>query len=144
MAFDDRFTAKAHGFADADDYYYKASSIRVIDQIRIPTLIIHAQDDPFIPFTPLRSSVVESNPYILLLGPEQGGHVAFISSNSSPSHRADDNGSSRFAGTSSDQSAEDDLRFAIRDSGSEDRFWAENRVVEFCAMANAELPPSLS
>jgi len=106
MAFDDRFTAKAHGFADADDYYYKASSIRVIDQIRIPTLIIHAQDDPFIPFTPL--------------------------------------GSSRFAGTSSDQSAEDDLRFAIRDSGSEDRFWAENRVVEFCAMANAELPPSLS
>ena len=75
---------------------------------------------------------MESNPYILLLGPEQGGHVAFISSNSSPSHRADDNGSSRFAGTSSDQSAEDDLRFAIRASGSEDRFWAETRVVEFC------------
>jgi hypothetical protein len=50
----------------------------------------------------------------------------------------------RFAGTSSDQGAEDDLRFAIRDSASEDRFWAENRVVEFCAMTNAKLPPSLS
>jgi len=63
---------------------------------------------------PLRSSVVESNPYILLLVRSQAGHVAFISSNSSPSHRADDIGSSRFAETSSDQSAEDDLRFATQ------------------------------
>ena len=141
-AFDNRYTAKAHGFSDADDYYYKASSIRVINQIRIPTLIIHAQDDPFIPFAPLRSSVVESNPYILILDPERGGHVAFISSNSSPSHRADNNASSGLAETPSHQSAGDDLRSAIRDSGSEDRFWAENRVVEFCAMANAALPQS--
>ena len=52
--FDDRFTARAHNFAGADDYYYRSSSIRVIDRIRIPTLIIHAEDDPFIPFAPLR------------------------------------------------------------------------------------------
>ncbi len=78
--FDDRFTARSHGFADADDYYYKASSIRVIDKIRLPTLIIHAQDDPFIPFAPLRDPVVKDNPYILLIDPERGGHVAFLSS----------------------------------------------------------------
>src|SRR5262249_32073813 len=48
--FDEYFTAAVHGFADANDYYEKSSSIHVIDRIRLPTLIIHAQDDPFIPF----------------------------------------------------------------------------------------------
>jgi predicted alpha/beta-fold hydrolase len=114
--FDERFTAPAHGFADADDYYYRSSSVRVIDRIRIPTLIIHAEDDPFIPFDPLRDRAVANNPYILLLGTEQGGHVAFISAkdessaNSSPVTR----GASLL---------------------EEDRFWAENRVVEFCKLA---------
>lgn len=79
--FDERFTAPAHGFAGADDYYYRSSSIRVIDQIRIPTLIIHAEDDPFIPFEPLKDPAVVNNPHILLVGTEQGGHVAFISAN---------------------------------------------------------------
>ena len=46
----------AHGFANAADYYNKASALRVMDRIRVPTLIIHAQDDPFIPFAPLRDS----------------------------------------------------------------------------------------
>jgi uncharacterized protein len=105
-SFDDRFTSVAHGFTDAADYYYRSSSTRVIDRIRIPTLIIHAEDDPFIPFAPLRNPAIANNPYILLLAPEQGGHVAFISED-----RKDD----------------------------EDRFWAENRVVEFCKLANSEL-----
>jgi len=100
--FDDRYTAPAHGFADADDYYRRGSSLPVIDQIRIPTLIIHAHDDPFIPFAPLLSDPVRDNPHIMLLAPEQGGHVAFIS---------------------------DDQR------DDPDRFWAENRVVEFCRLA---------
>ncbi len=104
--FDDRFTAPAHGFADASDYYYRSSSLRVIDQIRIPTLIIHAEDDPFIPFAPLCDPAVVNNPHVLLLGTERGGHVAFIS----------DDG-------------KDD----------EDRFWAENRVVEFCKLALGSL-----
>lgn len=103
--FDDRFTARSHGFAGADDYYYKASSIRVVDRIRLPTLIIHAQDDPFIPFTPLRDPSITNNPYILLVAPERGGHVAFVSAN----------------------------------ANGEDRFWSENRVVEFCDLANVEL-----
>jgi predicted alpha/beta-fold hydrolase len=102
--FDEYFTATAHGFADANDYYQKASSIHLIDKIRIPSLIIHAQDDPFIPFAPLLNPALEANPFILLLSPERGGHVAFIS--------------------------------AYKDY-DEDRFWAENRVVEFCKLASS-------
>jgi predicted alpha/beta-fold hydrolase len=100
--FDEHYTARVHGFANADDYYQKSSSIHVIDKIRIPTLIIHAQDDPFIPFAPLRNPALEANPFILMLDPPRGGHVAFIS--------------------------------AKRDY-DEDRFWAENRMVEFCVLA---------
>ncbi|HXM48455.1 MAG TPA: hypothetical protein VN956_11475 [Pyrinomonadaceae bacterium] len=42
-------------------------------------MIIHAQDDPFIPFDPMRDPSIASNPYVLLLATEQGGHVAFVS-----------------------------------------------------------------
>jgi predicted alpha/beta-fold hydrolase len=77
--FDNQFTSKAHGFAGAEDYYYRASSIRVIEQIQVPTLIIHAQDDPFIPYQPMLDPAVTNNPYILLVDPERGGHVAFLS-----------------------------------------------------------------
>src|SRR4029078_12160970 len=47
--FDERFTAPANGFRDAEDYYYRASSLRVADQIRIPTLLIYAAAYPLIP-----------------------------------------------------------------------------------------------
>jgi predicted alpha/beta-fold hydrolase len=98
--FDETFTSRVHGFANADDYYQRTSSLNLIDRIRVPTLIIHAEDDPFIPFGPLRHPSIARNPYLLLMATKQGGHVAFVSRN------------------------------------SEDRFWAENRLVEFCAAAN--------
>jgi predicted alpha/beta-fold hydrolase len=120
--FDDRFTARAHGFADADDYYYRSSSLRVVDKIRIPTLIIHAEDDPFIPFAPMRDPAVANNPYILLLAPAQGGHVAFISTKSLKTEAA----------------AEDSSLVTHHSSLTEDRFWAENRVIDFCKLARAE------
>jgi hypothetical protein len=100
--FDECFTAPAHGFANADDYYQQSSSIHMIERIRIPTLIIHAHDDPFIPFAPLACAELKENPDILLLDTPKGGHVAFVSSNR---------------------------------NGDEDRFWAENRAVEFCKLA---------
>jgi hypothetical protein len=77
--FDDRYVAPAFGFASADDYYAKASSFPYIGRIRVPTLIIHAEDDPFVPFAPLRDPSVASNPYVLLIATERGGHVAFLS-----------------------------------------------------------------
>jgi predicted alpha/beta-fold hydrolase len=95
--FDERYVAPAFGFANADDYYSQASSFPYLSRIRIPTLIIHAEDDPFVPFTPLRDPSIASNPYVLLIATERGGHVAFVSA-----------------------------------SPGEGRFWAENRLVEFC------------
>lgn len=77
--FDNRYVAPAFGFADANDYYARASSRPVIRRIRIPTLIIHAKDDPFIPFEPIRDPSIAANPYVLLLATERGGHVAFLS-----------------------------------------------------------------
>lgn len=80
--FDSRYVAPAFGFASADDYYARASSFPYIGRIRIPTLIVHAEDDPFVPFAPLRDSSIASNPYVLLLATERGGHVAFLSASS--------------------------------------------------------------
>ncbi len=77
--FDNQYVAPHFGFQDANDYYAKASSRPFIGRIRIPTLIIHAQDDPFIPFEPLRDPAISSNPYVLLLDTKRGGHVAFVS-----------------------------------------------------------------
>lgn len=103
--FDERYTSRAHGFDGAADYYLKSSSIRTMDRIRIPTLIIHAEDDPFIPFAPLQNPALTQNPYILFIATKKGGHVAFVGA------RMD----------------------------GEDRFWAENRAVEFCKLANSAL-----
>jgi predicted alpha/beta-fold hydrolase len=98
--FDNRYTALDGGYRDAADYYERASAFPLIPRIRKPTLIIHAQDDPFIPFDPLRHPSVGENPYILLLAPPCGGHVGFVGAN----------------------------------ANGEDRFWAENRIVEFCRL----------
>ena len=61
------------------NYYEKASSLQFINQIAVPTLIVHAQDDPFLPFASFRHPDIEANPNVVLLAPEHGGHVGFIS-----------------------------------------------------------------
>jgi len=77
--FDNSYVAPHFGFADANDYYAKASSRPIIGRIRVPTLILHAVDDPFIPFEPLRDPAIAANPCVLLIATERGGHVAFVS-----------------------------------------------------------------
>jgi uncharacterized protein len=74
--FDDLLTAPLHGFADANDYYAKASAKPYLPSIRCPCLVIHAKDDPF-----LAASVIPKQPElpIQLLLSEHGGHVGFIS-----------------------------------------------------------------
>ncbi|HSB12268.1 MAG TPA: alpha/beta fold hydrolase, partial [Blastocatellia bacterium] len=79
--FDDAYVAPHCGFRDSADYYERASALRVIDRVRVPTLIIHAKDDPFIPFSQIEQPEVASNPNISVLAPDQGGHVGFISAN---------------------------------------------------------------
>jgi predicted alpha/beta-fold hydrolase len=77
--FDNGVTAPHFGYRDADDYYYRASARRVMDQIGVPTLIITAQDDPVVPFSIFAGAEVRGNSRISLLAPPQGGHCAFIS-----------------------------------------------------------------
>jgi uncharacterized protein len=85
--FDERYTAHYGGFKDADDYYTRASALSFMEHIRKPTLIIHAQDDPFVPFAPLTHPSIVNNPYVLLLAPEHGGHVGFIADHASAEER---------------------------------------------------------
>jgi predicted alpha/beta-fold hydrolase len=77
-AFDDRFTAPHHGFASAEDYYYRAASMRVVDRISVPTLVITSEDDPFIAVTPFRDPKVNGNHAITLAITRYGGHCGFI------------------------------------------------------------------
>ena len=76
--FDEVYTAPYWGFADAEDYYHKASAARVIDRARVPTLIITAEDDPFVPAAPFRSPNVTGNPHITLRLCAHGGHCGFV------------------------------------------------------------------
>ena len=99
--FDERVTARYAGFPDAATYYAECSARPYLGRIRKPTLIVHAHDDPFVPFGPLRDAAVTNNPNILLLEAELGGHVGFV---------------------------------ADEAEANSDRFWAENRMIEFCQM----------
>jgi predicted alpha/beta-fold hydrolase len=76
--FDEAYTAPQHGFRDASDYYYRASAIRVIDQIRVPTLIMTAENDPFVPSGPFRDPSVTGNPHVTVVITPEGGHCAFV------------------------------------------------------------------
>jgi predicted alpha/beta-fold hydrolase len=96
--FDDLITARFCGFRDAADYYAQSSAMRVLGAIRKPTLIVTAEDDPFVPFANFENAALRGNPYIRVVATRYGGHCAHIS----------------------------------REDGDE-RFWAEARIVEFCA-----------
>lgn len=77
--FDDAATAPLHGFADADDYYKRASSIDFLSRIRTPTLCISAQDDPFLPGEVLERVRSLASPAVDIEITRGGGHVGFIS-----------------------------------------------------------------
>ena len=110
-AFDERYTAPLSGFHDADDYYAKASSGPRLPHIQVPTLLLHARDDFVVPVDVCERPWVREHPLIEVYLTAQGGHFGFISSRRSYGPgRADP-----------------------------DRFWAENRLVQYAAHA-AGLP----
>ncbi len=76
--FDDQVTALYSGFSSADDYYFRASAARVLDRIAVPSLILHACDDPFVRLTPETLATIAANPSITLLETIHGGHCAFL------------------------------------------------------------------
>jgi predicted alpha/beta-fold hydrolase len=76
--FDDQITARYCGFQNAQDYYTRAASAQVLDRIAVPTLILHADDDPFIRVLPGTREKLQQNPQITYLETEHGGHCAFL------------------------------------------------------------------
>ncbi len=76
--FDDVVTAPLHGFKDATDYWTRASSKSELTRIALPTLLIHARNDPFLPERYLPSAR-EVSPQVTLEYPLTGGHVGFVS-----------------------------------------------------------------
>jgi predicted alpha/beta-fold hydrolase len=95
--FDDKITAPQFGYRDAQDYYEAVGAKKVVAQVRVPMLMVTAQDDPFVPYELFLRASPGRNSSIRFVTPEHGGHCGFISNR----------------------------------SGAE-RFWAEQRIVEFC------------
>ena len=75
--FDDLFTAPLHGFRDADDYWTRASSASWLEHIRVPTLVLNARNDPFLPRAALESATRKVSRDVVLEFPASGGHAGF-------------------------------------------------------------------
>ncbi len=77
--FDDRFTAPLFGFGTAANYYATQSARNFLNDIRIPTFVVTAQDDPLVPFEIYDHEAFSKNPAIDFLAPKHGGHLGFLS-----------------------------------------------------------------
>jgi predicted alpha/beta-fold hydrolase len=82
LVFDDVLTGPSGGYGNAADYYRTASTGDLVGAIRVPTLLIHAKDDPMIPMAPFerRAGLLAGNPWLTTIFTEAGGHVGFIQS----------------------------------------------------------------
>lgn len=77
LMFDDTYMAPRFGFADAADYYKQCSAVRTADQITVPTLLIQARNDPWIPWQNCMDTKIVENPAITAVVTKDGGHVGF-------------------------------------------------------------------
>lgn len=80
-AFDTAYTAPLYGFASAHDYWHRASSLESLPHITVPTLLINAQDDPFLSPSCYPADTAGTNPALYLEMPKHGGHVGFVTLN---------------------------------------------------------------
>jgi uncharacterized protein len=76
--FDDKITAYYCGFEGASDYYERSAAANVVDRIALPTLILHAANDPFIRILPETRQKILSNPNINFVETRDGGHCSFL------------------------------------------------------------------
>lgn len=79
LAIDDRITAPAFGFRDAEHYYATQSCNQFLQRIHVPALLIQAKDDTLVPFEIFDHPAFERNPNLRLIATEHGGHLGFIS-----------------------------------------------------------------
>ena len=75
--FDNLYTAPMHGFRDVDHYWTSSSSGPWLERIAVPTLVLNARNDPFLPESALVAASRKSAPNVLLEFPRTGGHVGF-------------------------------------------------------------------
>ncbi len=76
--FDDCYTARDGGYVNGADYYDRAGARHVLHEISVPTLIITAHDDPFIPASIFDTPAIRHNPNIAMVMPHYGGHCGFF------------------------------------------------------------------
>lgn len=76
--FDDRYTSRLHGFRDAADYWQQSSARQFLHRITQPTLLLNAQNDPFLAPECFPFPEAEENPCLFLEVPESGGHLGFL------------------------------------------------------------------
>lgn len=76
--FDAAYTAPSFGFESAEDYYHRAAALRVVENIRIPALVMTAEDDPFVPVEPFRDPKLTGNPNVTVVLTKHGGHCGFL------------------------------------------------------------------
>ena len=76
--FDDVVTAPLHGFRDVDHYWSAAASAPYLERIRVPTLLLNARNDPFLPEHALLAATRKAAPCVLLEFPRTGGHAGFL------------------------------------------------------------------
>ncbi len=76
--FDDRYTARLHGFRDATDYWARASARPFLPEVGVPALLLNARDDPFLAPECFPTEEAEANPRFFLEAPAHGGHVGFV------------------------------------------------------------------
>jgi predicted alpha/beta-fold hydrolase len=76
--FDNKVVARYWDFKDADDYYDQAASAQVVDRIAVPTMILQAQDDPFIRLKAKTRAKLVANPHISFIETRHGGHCAYL------------------------------------------------------------------
>jgi predicted alpha/beta-fold hydrolase len=74
--FDNVFTAPLHGFRSTEDYWKRASAQPHLRALRLPSLILHARNDPFVPSASLPTPH-DISAHVTLWQPAQGGHVGF-------------------------------------------------------------------
>ncbi|WP_246316363.1 YheT family hydrolase [Tepidicella baoligensis] len=86
QAFDDAFTAPVHGFLGVHDYWRRASAKPGMRELRLPTLVLNARNDPFVPFASLPTAA-EVPSHVALWQPRHGGHVGFAGRARPPSGR---------------------------------------------------------
>jgi len=77
-AFDDAATAPLHGFRGAADYYARSSSSRFLRDIAVPTRLVHALDDPFLPASAVPFAAIRANARLDPWIARAGGHVGFV------------------------------------------------------------------